>query len=42
MVKMSARLNNIWESNGPKNPKKGPFMDAESIQKSSTSQPHML
>ena len=32
MVKVSARSNNIWGSEGPK---KGHFMDIESIQKSS-------
>ena len=33
MVKFPARSNNIWGSKGPKVPKKGHFMDRESIQK---------
>ena len=33
LVKISARLNNIWGSKSPKHPKRGHFMDAQSIQK---------
>ena len=33
LVKISARANNIWESKGPKNPKRGNFIDAESIRR---------
>ena len=33
LVKISARLNNIWESKGPKPPKRGHFMNAEPIRK---------
>ena len=33
LVKISARLNNIWGSKGPKLPRKGHFMNVESIRK---------
>ena len=36
LVKISARLNNIRGSKGPKNPKRGHFMDVESIQNFTT------